>query len=119
MKDIEKLIESFIESAQYIDDNYIPDNVVEHNKHAKKITKIAKQLDKGNNLDQLKPLLNHSTNYVRIIAAYHLLRVDEENAIKVFKDIIVKNIPFLSSNAKISLEQWEENKKQLKDEDFK
>lgn len=119
MKKNEELIQSFVKSAQYIDENYISGDVNEHNKHAKNITKIAKQLDKGNNLDQLKPLLNHSTNYVRIIAAYHLLRTDEENAIKVFKDIIVKNIPFLSSNAKISLEQWEENKKQLKDEDFK
>lgn len=110
MKKIEELIQSFVKSAQYIDENYISGDVNEHNKHAKNIIKITEHLDKRSILDRLKPLLNHPTNYVRLIAAYHLLSIDEESAKKVYKEIISKNIPFMSFNAKISLDQWEENK---------
>jgi hypothetical protein len=48
--------------------------------------------------------------YVRIITAYFLLPTFEDDAKVVYQEIIQKEIPLMSSTARISLQQWEENK---------
>lgn len=111
MKDIEKLIESFIESAQYIDDNYMDRDVKTHNFHERNIIKITDYLEKNGLLNNLKPLLKHSSNNVRLSAAFSLLPIYEDEAKEVYYGIINMNIPLMSFTAKISLEQWEENKR--------
>lgn len=110
MKNIEKLIESYIESATYINENYMDRNVRIHNAHEKNMSKIAKYLAKNNLLSVLHPLLKHPVDNVRFSAAFDLLSLYEEDAKKVYYEIIERKIPLMSSTARISLEQWEENK---------
>lgn len=110
MNNIENLIESYIESAIYIDENYMDRVVKIHNKHANNIMKITKYLEKHNVIHVLYPLLKHPTNYVRFTTAYRLLPYFEQDAKKVYDEIIKMDIPLMSSNARISLQQWEENK---------
>jgi hypothetical protein len=110
MKDIETLINSYIESATYINNNYMDRIVKTHNYHAKNMIKIAQFLKKNNLLEKLYPLLSHPVNYVRFSAAFDLLPIYEEEAKKVYYDIIEKKIPLMSSTARISLQQWEEKK---------
>ena len=111
MKEIQELIQSFVKSAQYIDDNYMDRVVKTHNSHERNIIKITDYLEKNGLLNTLKPLLKHPTNNVRLSAAFCLLPIYEDEAKEVYFEIINMNIPLMSYNAKISLEQWEENKK--------
>ncbi|PGH40293.1 MAG: hypothetical protein CRN43_03830 [Candidatus Nephrothrix sp. EaCA] len=110
MKDIEKLINSYIESATYINDNYMDRVVKTHNHHEKNTIKIVEYLKKNSLLYKLHPLLNHPVDNVRLTAAFDLLSLYEEEAKKVYYEIIAKKIPLMSSTARISLQQWEENK---------
>jgi hypothetical protein len=45
-------------------------------------------------LDALYPLLKHPVNYVRYSAAYDLLSLYEEEAKKVYYEIMEKKIPY-------------------------
>jgi len=115
MKDIEKLINSYIESAIYINDNYMDRVVKTHNHHEKNMMKVAEYLKSNNLLEKLYPLLKHPIDNVRFSAAYDLLSLYEEDAKKVYYEIIEKNIPLMSSTARISLQQWEEKKNMEKE----
>jgi glutamate synthase domain-containing protein 3 len=110
MKDIEKLIESYIESAIYINDNYMDRIVKTHNSHVENMNKITSYLEKMKALERLHALLNHPVDYVRFTTAHRLLPFYEEEAKKVYHEIIEKKIPLMSSTARISLQQWEEKK---------
>lgn len=110
MKNIEKLIESYIESATYIDNNYMDRDVKIHNSHERNLIRIAEYLEKNKLLSVLYPLLNHPVDNVRLSAAHDLLDIYEEDAKKVYSEIIAKKIPLMSFTAEISLQQWEENK---------
>ncbi len=110
MEDIEKLVQSYIESATYVNDNYMDRKVKIHNYHERNTTKIADLLAFAKRSDVLYPLLKHPVNYVRLSAAIDLLSIYEKEAKEVYYEIIEKNIPLMSSSAKLSLELWEEKK---------
>lgn len=79
----------------------------ECNKSYKKIVQAVKFLLDNNLILELKPLLNSPYSCVRCWAATYLIftKSEEEICVKALEEIQKENEPFISSNARIVLEQ--------------
>lgn len=80
----------------------------ECNKNYKKIVQSVKFLLDNNLIFELKPLLQYPYSCVRCWAATYLIftKSEEEACVKTLEDIQKENVPFVSSSAKLVLEQW-------------
>ena len=100
-------LNKFLESAISYTELEGGENHKHLNKQFDKISKCAGFLKKNNELYELKQFLEDKNLGVVAWAAYYLLTVDEELAIKKLKMIEDANIPNLSNSAKYTLKEWE------------
>ncbi|HBK82977.1 MAG TPA: DUF2019 domain-containing protein [Flavobacterium sp.] len=77
------------------------------NKEFDRISNYAGFLKKNNALIELKPFLEDKNFGVVAWAAYFLLTIEEELAIKTLKMIEQAKIPNISNSAKYTLKEWE------------
>ena len=100
-------LNKFLESAISYTELEGGENHKHLNKQFDKISNCAGFLKKNNELYELKQFLEDKNLGVVAWAAYYLLTVDEELAIKKLKMIEDANIPNLSNSAKYTLKEWE------------
>lgn len=87
MKEIDELIEKYIESVILHGKESWGGDYKIANKHYKLYTKCFVEICKYGveGIDALKELLNHESHFVRCCAAYHILPFDSYNGIKMLK----------------------------------
>ena len=105
--DVKDALNKFSESAILYTELEGGENYKLLNKQFDKISNCAGFLKKTNELYELKQFLEDKNLGVVAWAAYFLLTVDEELAIKKLKMIEDANIPNLSNSAKYTLKEWE------------
>lgn len=105
--DVKDALNKFSESAILYTELEGGENHKLLNKQFVKISNCAGFLKKNNELYELKQFLEDKNLGVVAWAAYFLLTVDEELAIKKLKMIEDANIPNLSNSAKYTLKEWE------------
>lgn len=105
--DVKDALNKFSESAILYTELEGGENHKLLNKQFDKISNCAGFLKKTNELYELKQFLEDKNLGVVAWAAYFLLTVDEELAIKKLKMIEDANIPNLSNSAKYTLKEWE------------
>lgn len=104
----ENAINIFINSVMKHSDATVNGDGKECNKNYKKIVLSIKFLLDNNLILELKPLLKSPYSCVRCWAATYLIfsKSEESVCVKTLEDLQKENVPFISSNARIVLEQW-------------
>ena len=76
------------------------------NKYSDKIRSIISFINKDYKLGNLKDLLDHDNDKVRVWVAQALLPIYEDIALNVLEEISKKNISHCSFNARIISSEW-------------
>ena len=108
VNEVDKTICSYIEASICYGIAQKEGNSRVVNKNSAKLRKLRKSINENWDLyaDELKSLLNHENDYVRLKASYDLLPVCTNESLNVLKELKTQR-GLIGFEAEMLLEQWE------------